>query len=190
VFLRAMFLLTDKRYDEAEAGFLEAEETPALLPSIPREAQYAAAFAALGRHYGPKGKPEDLQRAAKHLRRYAFSGNVTPAAAAQSFPIAFLAGDRELARHLVNEGLRQRPQDPKLLLSLLFWKAKLELTARAYVPAIEAANEMLKLQPDDPRALQVQKDALKKLRQYIQQADSEKRTLQGQPSAAEKSKRP
>jgi tetratricopeptide (TPR) repeat protein len=184
LFVRAGFLLMDQRNEEAEAGFLKAAKTPAILPSFNREAWYGAYLAAVNRHFAPGGKKEDIERAAKHLWRYADLGSITPEAAAELSPAALLAGDLELARRLLNEGLRQRPEDPALLLC----KAKLELATRAYVPAIEAADAVLRINPNEQRAQQCRKDALQKLRQYMQQTDSEIEAPKGQPSTAEKSK--
>jgi tetratricopeptide (TPR) repeat protein len=151
----------EDRWEEAEAAFLKAAETPSIVP-VRRGALYMAAFvqAIRGHIYDRSPDPELLGRALQTTRELLALGEVRPDQAMLLVQIAYHRGEYDLARSVLAQWERKAPRD----LDARRWRAKVELAAGAYGRAIEAADRVLAARPKDPVALQFRADAQARIR--------------------------
>jgi hypothetical protein len=114
-----------------------------------------------------------LRQAVGNLQKMRAAGPLRdPVQSAFAVGVALVAEEYTLARLLLDDWDRQVPaglvavllrgQMDRMRLTL---RARTELKAGAYGPAVEAAEKVLKQSPNDPVAKKIHQDALKKLRE-------------------------
>jgi hypothetical protein len=155
--LYGQLLMGEKRWAEAEEAFLTAAETPSIVP-MRRTALYHAALCAAihGRINRRDWDPVVLARALRHTRALLALGDVRPDQAEFLVQIALRTGQIDLARAIVGMWERQAPRD----LEGVRWRVKVELAGGAYGRAIEAADCVLSVVPQDPVALRHRAEAI------------------------------
>jgi tetratricopeptide (TPR) repeat protein len=140
------------RMREAEAAFRKAHELPSLIPvrRAARECHIRALWTLRGRMDTPSDEAAELSRRALEQIRALFAENgLTPGNASDICVMAATLGDMELARRLVIEYRRMRPDDtrPKL------FAAHLNLKAGHFGSAAEQYRAILASEPMNKEAL-------------------------------------
>jgi serine/threonine protein kinase len=150
---------------KAVRSFDLAANGPCTVPAIQRSARFWGAYTeALLARPNPKWGPPDPQmraRAEDNLRRLLADDRLSATSWAQlADAVLNHLEDYDLARVLTAAGARKAPRDVRF--DRL--RARIELAAGAYHPALAAADRVLAARPDDADALRVRKEALAKLR--------------------------
>ncbi|HEY1380228.1 MAG TPA: protein kinase, partial [Gemmataceae bacterium] len=154
------------RLPEAERAFLDAAGGLSIIP-VPRVALAAALFCQWERaDREPAARDKLMGRAVLTARRLVDLGHLRPWQAALVASVAIEAGELDLARWVIADWERQAPKD------VLLWRKRLavELRAKAYGPAIAAADKLLKLVPNDADALRARHLAVEQLTKQAQSA--------------------
>jgi serine/threonine protein kinase len=158
---------------KAEASFRKATEAPSLIPSLEKDARYWAAYAQAILAKSQKFPPdaEMRTRALENMRRLLAERRLGAGRCAILSELARnRLGEYDLARALVAEGQRKAPHD----LGLLRERARVELAAGAYHPAILAADQVLAKESKDAEMLRIRQEAIDKLQAAKTQTAKEK----------------
>jgi Flp pilus assembly protein TadD/tRNA A-37 threonylcarbamoyl transferase component Bud32 len=143
-YLQGMNLQGAGRLDEAEAALRLALTTPSFLP-IQRRARYQLLMVQWNKSFNLNGpmRWEVHNEMRQNLRRLAHDGSYPAWATSSLFYVATTLDENELALMLSEAWLRLAPNDPKAR------EAQLVATYRlgAFDQAVEATNELLRLQP-------------------------------------------
>jgi tetratricopeptide (TPR) repeat protein len=163
-FARGLIAFNADRLADAERAFLDATEGSSLIP-VRRIARFAVVFCQwerAGRE--PAARRELIGKAVQNARKLLDLGRLPPWQAAMVATVAIDADDLDLARSVIADWERQAPKD------ILLWRKRsvVEIKARAYGPAIAAADKILELKPNDAEALRYRSIALERL---VRQAD-------------------
>jgi serine/threonine protein kinase len=155
------------RFIEAEREGLATAEMNSLFP-VQRPSLFMAATAEafMGTPMRPDPDLKKRAKALKTLRRVIALNPIAMNPDAHNereiaVKIALYADDLALARQILDEWERQLPKELKAKML----RARVELKGGAYGKAIEAAREVLKNNPKDAEMLQVEQEAMKKLRE-------------------------
>ncbi len=150
-------------FRKAERSYRLATEVPCLVWKIARDSRFWAAYAEaiLAHRRQASPDPEMHARAVRNLRVLLHEGDLTPAECGTLAEEALTRlQDADLTRALLAQGLSQAPND----LALLRLRARTELAAEAYHPALKAAEQVLARHKDDPVAVRCRREALARLR--------------------------
>jgi tetratricopeptide (TPR) repeat protein len=155
-----MIYFSSGRWADAEREGLAAADMPALAP-VRRQALWMAATAEgmLGTPNRPDPDLGKRKKAVSTLRQVIALGPIQPHERVIAVKIPYNADDLGLARLLLDEWLRQSPND----LGALELLAKVELKGGAYGKAIEAARKILQKIPEHAEMLKVDKEARTRL---------------------------
>jgi serine/threonine protein kinase/predicted Zn-dependent protease len=158
-FMRGVVAFDDKTMAVAEQAFLEAVDGSSIVPI-----QRIALFAAIAcendlAEREPTMRREMTDRAIQNARKLLAFGPLPPWQAGLIAKVAIDVGDLDLARRAIADWERQTPKDA------LLWRKRLEveLIAKAYGPAITAADKLLELKPNDADAVRLRKAAVDRL---------------------------
>jgi serine/threonine protein kinase/tetratricopeptide (TPR) repeat protein len=152
-----MALAIHNRWEEAEAAFLKAAETPSIVP-IRRPALFLAiqAEVVLASTSPPNRKQQWLQRALANTRKLVALGELRPHYADNLARVATGTGQLDLARWIIAEWERRFPAD----LNAQRRRLEVEMKAGDYRRVLQAADVILKKLPQDAQALRYRKEAL------------------------------
>ncbi len=147
--------------DEAEKTLRLAAKTPSVL-DWRRIALWQAAHVQWELAGMESAAPDPVMkgRAVQSVRTLAALGRLAPQMANSAARIAIGTKEFDLARSIIADWQRWDTADPRALRLRML----VEYAAGAYGPAIQAADALLALQPDDAEALRVKKQSRQQLR--------------------------